>query len=284
MISMKQPGKLRAYMGLLSLILSLAGEYFLLICIMSVIFGRGFWQDFTHSRLSHFQSATYITVLYLVVLCTIIWFWNFFTHESVKNVGVRLQGRWVSQFALGIATGCGAIILYYAPLAIIGLARLTPLPQIIEKVATLAFWKHISLNCAVSLAMAFTEEFIFRGVIFRIFLKNVSRTHALIAANAFFGFCHMFTNGPWSMKLMYFVTLLIFGIALATTVLRTDALWWAIGIHFTLMFFVIVRGTLGTLEIVRGPWEFFYGVNGHPMAGLWSIVVFTAMIFFVKKL
>ncbi|MDQ7825632.1 MAG: type II CAAX endopeptidase family protein [Candidatus Eremiobacteraeota bacterium] len=268
----RDSGAWKAYRGFLLLVLSLAAGIALLWGILTAATGGRFWRDFTGQHLEGPLSTVYIALLYFMALFIFIKYWNIVSGRSIKAVGIesldlRLFGR-------GVALGTVALLFYFVPLVV--MRAVTPVDgkAVAAEMVKAFFWGHIALNALVCLALAFTEELVFRGVIFQSFLKHVSRSHALIFTGVFFAAVHMFCSGSPALKAMYFVTLFCFNAALCSMVLLSGSLWSAVGFHFILIFVILVRNYLKVLEITPQAAGVIFGISQHPMAGLWSIFTF----------
>jgi membrane protease YdiL (CAAX protease family) len=280
-----RPGALRAYGSIGALFLILLLEDCALLGLLSLICGRAFLESFRSGTLTPHQSVVYVALLYLVMVATIVGFWKVMSGQSMAGAGLRLSGQSGALLLKGGLFGLAAFSIFFLPLILFHAASLAKFHEACARALTLAFFLHLLVNALVIFAIALTEELVFRGVIFNVLLKNTSRLQAVIATGVIFGGCHMFSHGPWSMKLMYFVTLFFLSATLSWTVLITGELWWAVGIHGTIIFLSMIKDYLGILTLSRtgGPWEIVYGFAGSPMAGLWSVTIFLLMFLAVLR-
>lgn len=110
-------------------------------------------------------------------------------------------------------------------LAISSLLLLTGLPP-----ATVLFF--IALN---TFLVGFSEEVMFRGILFRALLESMTVWPAIIVTTLLFGAVHSlngFNTGDWSGALLQAVGAAMSGLIFIAIVIRTGSLWPAIIYHF----------------------------------------------------
>lgn len=83
--------------------------------------------------------------------------------------------------------------------------------------------------------VGFSEEVMFRGVLFRALLENMAVWPAIITTTILFGAVHSlngFNTGDWSGALLQSVTAAMSGLIFIAIVIRTGSIWPAIIYHF----------------------------------------------------
>ncbi len=107
------------------------------------------------------------------------------------------------------------------------LISFVPMPewmeQMVEEILQGLIKPNIGSFLTVVVAAAFLEEYLFRGIVLRGFLKNYSPTQAIIWSAVFFGLFHF---NPWQ-----FVAAFILGLYMGWLYYRTQSLWPCIAIH-----------------------------------------------------
>ena len=95
---------------------------------------------------------------------------------------------------------------------------------------TVIFW--VAFN---TFLVGFSEEVMFRGVMFRALLENMKVWPAIIVTTILFGAVHSlngFNTGDWSGALLQSVTAAMSGMIFIAIVIRTGSIWPAIIYHF----------------------------------------------------
>lgn len=83
---------------------------------------------------------------------------------------------------------------------------------------------------SLMIAAAFFEEFLFRGVIYRLSEESLGTTFAMVLSAAIFGFAHAFNPGA---SILSSVSIALqAGLLLAAAYSYSQTLWFPIGIHF----------------------------------------------------
>jgi len=273
-------GILKGYGLVFGLFGLLVVDLALIIGLLSLVLGPRFFEGFVRGRLSQADTVLYVGLLYFLVLATITLYWKRATGEGVASTGLSTGKGSPAEFCRGALLGAGAFAFYFGILAVLRLA--TTSPQAGEEHPVPA--GRILLDSLVVYAIALTEEYMFRGVVLRLFMRHGTVVHAIVASSALFAACHMFGSMAPAIKTLYFVTLVLLGSTLSLAALRTGRLWYPIGFHGTLILLSMLKDTFGILKILPGPYAFLYGLGGHAMAGIFSIALFSACLVIVAKI
>ena len=176
----------------------------------------------------------------VVVVCFRV-FWD---RKSVGSLGFLPLPTWLAEFSSGAAVGTILITLIFITgvaggwisfKSHFGAAVMSwQLPLIL---LTFFFWM---------LLLAFSEELVFRGYIYRNILEGWGTVTAVVVSALLFSLGHVFNPG-FSPYVAF--NLFLSGIVLAGGVVATKRLWWPIGLHLT--------------------WNYFQGyIFGFPVSGL----------------
>lgn len=146
--------------------------------------------------------------------------------------------------------------------------------------ATFNTWSGIPEAALFFLIVAFFEEFLFRGVIFRIVEEMTGTWIAVAISAALFGALH--AGNPGATVYSTLAIAIEAGVLLALAFALTRSLWFAIGIHWAWNFFegpvfgTQVSGGAGQrpllLATIHGP-AWLTGGNFGPEAGVLPIVL-----------
>lgn len=198
--------------------------------------------------LAAFKFPKYVTRAMLVVALAAGWpFVRWLGIESRAQLGLLPDPRWPRRFVLGLSQGILGLALVGAVMLATGLATLRePLPigRLLEAAAT-------------GITVAFIEEWTFRGAIFGIARRTTPWPRALVIVSLVFavlhfvraplvapvieevhwwsGFtllpAHLWQFGEPSLLIGSLPTYFLVGAVLAYTVVQTNSLAFAIGLH-----------------------------------------------------
>ena len=102
-------------------------------------------------------------------------------------------------------------------------------------------------------AVAAYEEVLFRGYAFQRLVEGSNGAVAILVTSVIFGWIHM--GNPNATQLSTLNTVLA-GVLLAIAYLKTRALWWPIGFHFSWNWTLAVLGhPVSGLEVAQLPWR-----------------------------
>lgn len=119
-------------------------------------------------------------------------------------------------------------VMWFPVLVLLGLSSLMILSGLPS--GAVVFW--VAFN---TFLVGFSEEVMFRGVLFRALLENMKVWPAIIATSLLFGAVHSlngFNTGDWSGALLQSVTAAMSGMIFIAIVIRTGSIWPAIIYHF----------------------------------------------------
>lgn len=202
--------------------------------------------------------------------------------EQRREHELKLSGSF-KEFAVGSLIGAGAFALIVAILWLAGF-------YMVSATNSLAV---LILPLSMSLASGFSEEILFRGVIFRIMEESLGSWIAIIFSALFFGFAH--AGNPNATLFSSIAIALEAGVLLAAAFMLTRKLWLAIGLHFAWnltqggIFGVAVSGhaAKGILQSqIIGP-ELLTGGAFGAEASIFALIICTAtgvyMLFLAHK-
>jgi membrane protease YdiL (CAAX protease family) len=135
-------------------------------------------------------------------------------HRPIMSLGLHFYSSWWIELALGIIIGCTMLI-----------AMALILQVLTKKSQKLSLAKYVRLPGHLRGAIA--EELIVRGYPFQVLVGALGTYPAALVTSAFFGLLHYQTQ-----RLIGAIDTAFAGLLLATAVLKTEALWLAVGIHF----------------------------------------------------
>jgi membrane protease YdiL (CAAX protease family) len=256
----------------------------IIVGVLSLILGPRFFEGFITGKLSQSETVLYVSLLYFLVLATITLYWKRVSGDNVASTGLCASGGSLRGFAQGALLGAGAFVFFFGVLVTLRLATTWPPADAERHALNASCAGRFLLDSLAVYAIAITEEYMFRGVVLRLFMRHGSIFHAIVATNVLFAACHMFGHMAPAIKVLYFITLVLLGSALSVAALRTGRLWYPIGFHGTLIFLSMLKDTFGVLKILPGPYAFLYGLGGHAMAGVFSIALFAACLALVSRI
>ena len=157
------------------------------------------------------------------------------TESKTKKIAFDI----VLLFLLGLICIVSFLLLNEGFIALITSWGWTPREVLID---TANFWMWLLAVLVLAILPAVVEEIVFRGLLLKLFLR-VGVVFAVIASSIIFAIYHL----NWAQLVYQF----IFGIILASIVVRTKRLWYAMILHFINNFIVItytyIVGDTGTL-------------------------------------
>jgi membrane protease YdiL (CAAX protease family) len=179
------------------------------------------------------------------------WFCLHLEGLPLGSVGLRLDGRWGRQFLLGALAGAGLIALMALAVYLGGGFHLARNPQ--------AGLGGLLAGAWLYLAVAFSEELLFRGYLFQRLVRGMGPWPAQGVAALLFAGIHWGNPGmAGATRAWASLDIAIAAILLGLCCLRTRSLAMPIGLHLGWNF------TQGTL--------LGFGVSGIPGAGWWRPV------------
>lgn len=132
-------------------------------------------------------------------------------HRPIMSLGLHFYSSWWIELALGIIMGC----IMLMALILWGFTK---------KNLKLSLAKYVTLPGHIRGAIG--EELAVRGYPFQVLAGAIGVCPTVLVTSAFFGLLHYQSQG-----LLGAVDTSLVGVLLATAVLKTKALWLAVGIH-----------------------------------------------------
>jgi membrane protease YdiL (CAAX protease family) len=256
--------------------------YSVLMVILFLVSGLAlgyfiFWFDPTFALVPQRDIrfiALNILVLFVPSILSLLIMARYVDRVPLSVFGVTIHEGWLRDLVMGMAVAAGMLALTLAGGFVFGEAR-------IEWTASAAALPAISLTLAVLALGAITEELVFRGYPFQIFIKSIGPWGAMLLISSIFGLLH--SNNEGATALSTFNTILA-GVLLCLSYLKTRSLWLPFGIHLgwnaglavVLGYPVSGLDTVSILETrVTGP-EAILGGGYGPEDGLLGTVIFFA--------
>jgi membrane protease YdiL (CAAX protease family) len=180
----------------------------------------------------------------MVLLAT--WVCTRLRREPLASVGLRLDGRWMREFALGCGLGFGALALAAALIYAIGGVRFELEPT--RSMGALVFGLYMFLFAGK------LEELLFRGYAFQRLVSGLGVWPAQVVLALLFALAHWQNPGmEGAVKVWASIDIALAAITLGVAYLRTRSLALPIGIHLAW------NWTQGCL--------FGFGVSGMEVSG-----------------
>ncbi len=140
--------------------------------------------------------------------------------------------------------------------------------------------KAIILAFFVSVAVAFSEELVFRGVLLTLAVEKLGLHQGTIASCILFATVHLLRPGGWVFKLFYGIGLFLAGYLLCYLTQKTSGLYASIGAHAAWIF-------LNTTDWGWVPEPLHYqwvtGLEGEAIAGLQGWLAMFLLFWFVQS-
>jgi len=156
----------------------------------------------------------------IVILCVGLAFWIFCRFVDREAAGLFGRDGWAKELGGGLAAGT----LIFA--AVVGAAAALGYYRTAGSSGLEAIWRPLAIE---GLIAGFTEELLFRGILFRYIEKVAGSWVALVLTAALFGLAHIANPAAtWFSSLCIAVEA---GILLGATYMLTRRLWAAMGLH-----------------------------------------------------
>jgi hypothetical protein len=168
--------------------------------------------------------------------------------RSFQTLGFWFYGGWGKELALGLGGAAAMMTAMVGPLAAVGLIELR-----VAAIEPLGLLAGLAWSAGILVPAAAAEEFIFRGYPFQRLVEAWGKWIPAVGLSALFGLAHLDNpNASWIST----ANTVLAGIWLAVAYLKTRALWFPIGLHFS--------------------WNFVMGFGyGLPISGLnlpWKVL------------
>jgi uncharacterized protein len=222
----------------------------------------------------HRHSPWLLADAAILILSLLVVFWPFFRYLDREAAGLFGRPGWAKELLGGIAAGT----LIFS--AVVAVSALLGDYHIVGNGGLDTLWAPLAIQ---SLIPGFTEELLFRGILFRYVEKAAGSWVALALTSALFGLAHIANPGAtWFSSLCIAVEA---GILLGAVYMLTRRLWAAMGLHaawnFTQgwIFGLPVSGMTGGVGLLNGRLtgpELMTGGSFGLEASLPALVVATA--------
>lgn len=130
----------------------------------------------------------------------------------------------------------------------------------------------LSLHLLLALAVGFSEELVFRGMIFGSLQQEMPGWKSHLGTALFFAAVHLFRPGGATFKLAYALGLVLFSLVLSRLVLRHRSLWGAAGFHGGVVYLNIIDPPS---RLAPGLWS---GLQGELVAGVSGWLLMLSLI------
>jgi len=168
----------------------------------------------------HHNSPLLLADAAIIILSLLGVFWPFFRYVERAPTGLFAHGGRAKELAAGLAAGALIFAIIVGVVAALGGYQVTG-GSGIETI-----WEPLA---GAALISGFTEELLFRGILFRYIEKAAGSWVALALTSALFGAAHLFNPGAtWFSSLAIAVEA---GILLGAVYMLTRHLWAAMGLH-----------------------------------------------------
>ncbi len=146
--------------------------------------------------------------------------WLFFRYVERGPMTIYATDGWAKELLAGLAGGTVLFSLMVAIVAALGGYRITGHDGL------QSIWMPL---VAFGLIPAFSEELVFRGILFRYIEKAAGSWAALVITSALFGLAHIYNdNATWFSS---FAIMIEAGILLGAIYMLTRRLWAVMGVH-----------------------------------------------------
>jgi len=159
------------------------------------------------------SAVSAVPILGVVLLCR-----RTIDQQPWAGLGLTFNAR---HLALGFAAGAAAVF------GIFGLLALTGDLRVLGVTANAPVARIVGLLAAVFLQSG-SEELICRGYLMRTLMGRYRPATSVALVSVFFGALHLLNPDASAMS---FVQTTLIGVLFSLVTLRTDGLWWAIGLH-----------------------------------------------------
>jgi membrane protease YdiL (CAAX protease family) len=172
-------------------------------------------------QLPHHQNSPLLLAnAAIIIVCLIAVFWPFFRYVDTEGRALFARQGWAKELLAGIAAGAVIFSIVVAVVALLGGYEVTGRSGLETLWGPLAF---------AAFVPGFTEELLFRGILFRHIEKAGGSWVALALTSALFGMAHLFNPGAtWFSS---FAIAVEAGILLGAVYMLTRRLWAAMGLH-----------------------------------------------------
>lgn len=261
----------KGYLNTALLMFIFAVCYALDLLILTVCTKGVFWTQFVSNTQTQAMSVFYIALLYTSLLAASLVFSKYVLKKTFADFFV---GK--NYLFQGLVSG----IIIFSSFILLAL-----LPNFFFENGSSPSSENIALflfeNLLACFAISFGEELIFRGIIFKTFEKHTGSWHAIVAVSVLFALAHMFGQGSFLYKSIYFVNLFLMSCFLCFGNIYLKNLWFSIGAHFSLIYLFFIKNSFG-FSISPEYSNIFFGISGNPMSGLYAVIIFISGIYIIN--
>jgi membrane protease YdiL (CAAX protease family) len=169
---------------------------------------------------SHPNSPWLLANAAIIILSLLAVFWPFFHYVEREPTGLFARRGWARELLAGLAVGVALFAI------IVGIVAALGGYQVTGGSGLETLWEPLA---GAALIPGFTEELLFRGILFRYVEKAAGSWVALALTSALFGAAHLFNPGAtWFSS---FAIAVEAGIMLGAIYMLTRHLWAAMGLH-----------------------------------------------------
>lgn len=169
-------------------------------------------------KLTRISGNTLVPAILIVSLLMVA----YIDHRPLSSLGLHFYSSWWRELGLGIAIGC---IMWILTATIFwGLNKKNPFKKPSSKDLT-SIPSHF-------IGGGLTEELSMRGYLFQTLIGGIGLWPAVAITSGLFGLVHY-----QKQKLLVVIETGVAGLMLALTIVQTNALWLAVGLHFSWNFF-----------------------------------------------
>jgi membrane protease YdiL (CAAX protease family) len=169
-------------------------------------------------------TKDWLSPLSALFIVAVTWICMRLRHQSLAEVGLKINGKWFKQFSVGIGIGSLQIALIVSLISLSSGVQFTVNTEVLTSTLFMGFY--------VFLFSVLMEEILFRGFIFQRLLDGVGIWPAQISMAALFAIGHL-TNPEVNPDTLIFATLdialgaILFGLAY----IKTKSLALPVGLH-----------------------------------------------------
>ncbi len=218
------------------------------------------------------------------VLFIATWFTQLMIRRPLAEIIGRLNGRWIVELALGSAAGLAIVLFAALSLIVTGHMKVAFSGSSIDSIRWFFFYGLV----------AFNEELLFRGLVFRNLQRGLGVWQAQLITAAAFLLAHAANPGAEGISLgLVALSLLEASLLFGLCVLRTNSLAAAVGLHWGLdwcqdgLLGLRVSGLYGTAGIfgstIDAPTWLGGGTFGLEASAPMCTLLFAVLLLFARN-
>ncbi len=189
----------------------------------------------TAARIPHIQSLFIPLSMIILLIITLVVAWlmtRYVDRRPFASLGLNFHPHWWQALAWGILLG----VLFQTLMPALIFTWETGHPfWTFNPLRMPHEWLLIVLALPYFLSIAIMEELSFRGYLLQSTMEGIGTIPAILFTSGLFGIAHWGEGG-----LDPVLSNALWGIVWSFTVIRTRALWWAIGFHFSRDFTIAI--------------------------------------------